>query len=323
MNQNQKIKEIIKILKLKKSFLITSHIDPDGDAIGSQIALFLFLKKWNKKVSIINESSVPEIYNFLPNSNIITSEDKKEIFEVVLALDCGDFNRIGKIKEICKKAKYIINIDHHITNTNFGMINYIDKKSSSCGEQIYKIIKMADKSLLDKEIATCLYTAIITDTGSFKYSNTTLLTHQVAIELMKYKIDLPLIYKEVYHKKSFSSIKALSKALSNFKIENVGKIGWITFPYKICQNYTPEDIEGIIEIPQSIKNIEMVIFLKEWQKNKIKVTFRSNGNINVGDLAQSFNGGGHAKASGCMICDTLKNAKKQIDDKIKELYIDE
>ncbi|MFH1613441.1 MAG: bifunctional oligoribonuclease/PAP phosphatase NrnA [bacterium] len=319
MNQTQKIKEILEILKVKNNFLITSHIDPDGDSIGSQIALFLFLKKMGKKVSIINESSIPDVYKFLPNSNMIALENKKENFEVAIVLDCGDFDRAGKIKEICKKTKYIINIDHHITNNNFGNINYVDGKSSSCGEQIYKIIEMADKSLLDKEISICLYTAIMTDTGSFKYNNTSLLTHKIAIELMKYEIDPYDIYKKAYYDKSLLSLKLLSKALVSLKVDKSGKIAWIVLPYEICKNYSLEDTEGIIEIPRSIKNIEMVIFFKEWQKDKVKITFRSNENIDVSKIAKFFNGGGHFQASGCMIFDTLKNAKKQVFNKIKEL----
>ena len=165
--------EIIKVLQENNNFLITSHINLDGDGIGSELALYFILKKLNKKAIILNQDRLPKIYDFLPDSGKVhyledNSVNPKKI-DVVIALDCSNIKRIGKTYEIFKDIKTIINIDHHKSNENYGSINYVDYSTSSVGEIIYELIKSIDIDLLDEKISTCLFTAIMTDTGSFRY----------------------------------------------------------------------------------------------------------------------------------------------------------
>ena len=167
--------DIKKVFQRNKNFLITAHVNLDGDAIGSELALYFILKKLNKKVIILNQDRLPKIYNFLPDSDKIcylkeNYIDAKSI-DVGIMLDCSNIKRVGKTYDIFRDIKTVINIDHHKSNDNYGNLNYVDTSASSVGEIIYELINFIDPDLLDDKISTCLFTAILTDTGSFRYSN--------------------------------------------------------------------------------------------------------------------------------------------------------
>ncbi len=317
--------EIIKVLQENNNFLITSHINLDGDGIGSELALYFILKKLNKKAIILNQDRLPKIYDFLPDSDKVhyledNSINPKKI-DVVIALDCSNIKRIGKTYEIFKDIKTIINIDHHKSNENYGSINYVDYSTSSVGEIIYELIKSIDIDLLDEKISTCLFTAIMTDTGSFRYSNISSKTFGVASHLTRHGVKPHLIANNIYNRNTYPGLKLLGEALLTLEINESSCVSWLIITRKMLNNTNAnnEDIEGIIDITTTLNNVEISILFRETKNNKIKVSFRSKGNFDVNKFAGKFKGGGHPNAAGCLCSGKLEEIKESI---LSELFDD-
>jgi len=310
--------EITKVVQTNNNFLITSHMNLDGDGIGSELAFYFILKKLNKNPIILNQDRLPKIYDFLPGSNKVrhledNCIDPKSI-DVGIVLDCSNIKRIGKTYEIFKDIKTIINIDHHNSNENYGDLNYIDSSASSVGEIIYEFINFIDSDLLDDKISTSLYTAIITDTGSFRYSNVSSKTFKVAADLTSYKIKPHLIADNIYNRNTYTGLKLLGKALLTLEVDSSNYFSWLTITRKMLNETKAKDeeIEGIIDIATTLNNIEISILFRETKENKIKVSFRSKGNFNVNKFAGKFKGGGHPNAAGCLCSGRLDEIKEKI-----------
>jgi len=310
--------EITKVVQMNNNFLITSHMNLDGDGIGSELAFYFILKKLNKNPIILNQDRLPKIYDFLPGSNKVrhledNCIDPKSI-DVGIVLDCSNIKRIGKTYEIFKNIETVINIDHHNSNENYGDLNYIDSSASSVGEIIYEFINFIDSDLLDDKISTSLYTAIITDTGSFRYSNVSSKTFKVAADLTSYKIKPHLIADNIYNKNTYTGLKLLGKALLTLEVDSSNYFSWLTITRKMLNETKAKDeeIEGIIDIATTLNNIEISILFRETKENKIKVSFRSKGNFNVNKFAGKFKGGGHPNAAGCLCSGRLDEIKEKI-----------
>ncbi len=310
--------EITKVVQTNNNFLITSHMNLDGDGIGSELAFYFILKKLNKNPIILNQDRLPKIYDFLPGSNKVrhledNCIDPKSI-DVGIVLDCSNIKRIGKTYEIFKNIETVINIDHHNSNENYGDLNYIDSSASSVGEIIYEFINFIDSDLLDDKISTSLYTAIITDTGSFRYSNVSSKTFKVAADLTSYKIKPHLIADNIYNKNTYTGLKLLGKALLTLEVDSSNYFSWLTITRKMLNETKAKDeeIEGIIDIATTLNNIEISILFRETKENKIKVSFRSKGNFNVNKFAGKFKGGGHPNAAGCLCSGRLDEIKEKI-----------
>ena len=310
--------EITKVVQMNNNFLITSHMNLDGDGIGSELAFYFILKKLNKNPIILNQDRLPKIYDFLPGSNKVRHLEDNCIdpkgIDVGIVLDCSNIKRIGKTYEIFKDIKTIINIDHHNSNENYGDLNYIDSSASSVGEIIYEFINFIDSDLLDDKISTSLYTAIITDTGSFRYSNVSSKTFKVAADLTSYKIKPHLIADNIYNKNTYTGLKLLGKALLTLEVDSSNYFSWLTITRKMLNETKAKDeeIEGIIDIATTLNNIEISILFRETKENKIKVSFRSKGNFNVNKFAGKFKGGGHPNAAGCLCSGRLDEIKEKI-----------
>jgi len=310
--------EITKVVQTNNNFLITSHMNLDGDGIGSELAFYFILKKLNKNPIILNQDRLPKIYDFLPGSNKVrhledNCIDPKSI-DVGIVLDCSNIKRIGKTYEIFKNIKTIINIDHHNSNENYGDLNYIDSSASSVGEIIYEFINFIDSDLLDDKISTSLYTAIITDTGSFRYSNVSSKTFKVAADLTSYKIKPHLIADNIYNRNTYTGLRLLGKTLLTLEVDSSNYFSWLTITRKMLNETKAKDeeIEGIIDIATTLNNIEISILFRETKENKIKVSFRSKGNFNVNKFAGKFKGGGHPNAAGCLCSGRLDEIKEKI-----------
>ncbi|RKX91253.1 MAG: hypothetical protein DRP84_11900 [Spirochaetes bacterium] len=310
--------EITKVVQMNNNFLITSHMNLDGDGIGSELAFYFILKKLNKNPIILNQDRLPKIYDFLPGSNKVRHLEDNCIdpkgIDVGIVLDCSNIKRIGKTYEIFKDIKTIINIDHHNSNENYGDLNYIDSSASSVGEIIYEFINFIDSDLLDDKISTSLYTAIITDTGSFRYSNVSSKTFKVAADLTSYKIKPHLIADNIYNRNTYTGLKLLGKALLTLEVDSSNYFSWLTITRKMLNETKAKDeeIEGIIDIATTLNNIEISILFRETKENKIKVSFRSKGNFNVNKFAGKFKGGGHPNAAGCLCSGRLDEIKEKI-----------
>lgn len=315
--------EITKLLEKNNSFLITSHKNIDGDAIGSELALYFILKKLNKKPIILNQDRLPRIYNFLPDSDKVHCLEDNYIniknIDVGIIVDCSNFERIEETYKIFKNIKNIINIDHHNSNKKFGKLNYIDSGASSVGEIIYDLIKFINLDLLDEKISTCLYTAIITDTGSFRYSNVSSKTFSIVSDLASQGIKPNLIADNIYNRNTYSGLKLLGEALLTLEVDKSNYVSWLTITRDMLNNTeaNDEEVEGIIDIARTLENTEVSILFRETKDHKIKVSFRSKGDFNVNEFAGKFNGGGHPNSSGCVCSGKITEVKEKI---LSELF---
>ncbi len=308
--------KVIEILRSKKSFLITSHLRPDGDAIGSQLALASLLEEMGKSAFIVNVDPVPETFRFLSGSDRILNDFTSPDYpEIAIVLDSSDLDRIGRTADLVREAKLIINIDHHISNSRFGNINLIEGKAAAVGEQIFSLIRSLGFSV-GKERAVSLYTAILMDTGAFQYANTTENTHQIVSSLLKEGVDSAEIAEKVYQKPSFSRQKLLGLVLTALRKNSQGRIVWSRLTREMCREAEAKDSEsgGFINYIQSLEGAELALFFQETdKKNQIRISFRGKGKeIDVNDLARQFGGGGHKLAAGCL----MEGSIEEVEDKI-------
>ncbi len=299
-----KVKKIVNVLKNKKSFLITSHINIDGDGVGSEISLYLALKKMGKKVEILNQDKTPAIFKFLPFSRLIKTFNEKikmEKFDAGIIVDCGNIERVGKVKEIVEKIPFIINIDHHLTNSEFGNINWIDSSFSSSGEMVYFICR--ELTEIDKNQAICLYTSILYDTSCFVHhlSDYTL---DIVKDLINKKINPEKIAQKIFFEKSIQSVNLFKSALQTLKFNRSKKVCLMKVSKEIFKKTRAkeEHTEGFVDFLISIKGAEVGILFKE-KDNGVKVSMRSKGKIDVESIAKKFGGSGHREAAGCFFKD--------------------
>ena len=232
------LKKAIACIKKHRYFLITSHVNPEGDALGSELAFYTLLKKLGKFATIINEDNLPYGYDFLPQKSHIKKfrRNIKGIrFDCLVALDCSDLMRTGEVYRMNIGNKPVLNIDHHISNERFGGVNWIEPNASSCSEMIYRLYKKLHVPL-DRDSAIFLYAGMLTDTGSFHYHNTTSFTHKAVSELLKFNLDIPKIYKNIYQDIPFTDMKLLMKIFPRMRLEAGGKIAWFKIERSILKN---------------------------------------------------------------------------------------
>jgi phosphoesterase RecJ-like protein len=305
-------KEIIQVIENHNSFVISTHISPDGDALGAQLGLYSFLKDLGKQVWAVNTDPVPAVYTFLPFSDVILSRPPSDPFEILIIVDAGSFVRIGDdLSKVLLPEKAIINIDHHLTNDRFGNYNWIDADACAVSELIYKLIKRYGMSIGQKR-AICLYTGIMTDTGGFRFSNTTTVAHRIAAELIAEGISVDRISRFVYESLPSSRIKLLGLALSTLQVSLDGKIAWIRVTQNMYERTgtTQEDTENFIDYVKSIDTVEIALFFVELKNGKTKVSFRSKNEFDVSKVASNLGGGGHQRAAGCTIKASVDETEK-------------
>lgn len=315
------MEKAIKAIKENDRFLIISHIGLEGDSIGSQSALKILLKKLGKKSVVVNGGEVSPQYEFLDIKNdIILDLNTKIDYDAVIVLDCPVVKRIGKASKFLKKDKILINIDHHISNTDFGDVNWIEPHASSCGEMVYWLYKSLDIPI-DKRAALFIYVAILTDTGSFAYECTTSRTHTIVAELIKKGLKPDFIYQVLYENKTLAEVRLLQDALSKIRLINDGKIAYTHVSKDALGklDLSLEATEGFINYARAIKGVKVaIIFLENpLDRGYIQISFRSKGEVNVDKLASVFGGGGHKNASGCLIEGGLRDVMKKVLDKVK------
>jgi len=313
---NENMDRVIKVLKEKKRFLLTAHVDPEGDSMGSQLALFYILKEMGKEAVLVDQDKVPCNIKFLPGADMVSNEIPDNFFpEVVVVLDCPVLERIGNVREYLKEGQLIVNVDHHISNEYYGDINWVESGVSSVGEMLFLLAeKMGVR--INEEMAKAMYTAIVTDTGMFKYTNTSKQTHRVAGELVATGINPKNMFSEIFEKKSIHSLKLLGKVLNTLQVENEGTIAHISVTKQMYKDVGGDSVstEEFIGFPRSIKGVEVALFFKESTEipGRINVSFRSSGKVDVNAIAGCFGGGGHAEASGCIFNCSIEEAREQV-----------
>jgi len=319
------LKRAIEAIRRNKRFLITAHTSLEGDALGSEIAFYYLIKKLGKCAVIVNQDAVPANCSFLPFANNIKHLDRKTKnidFDCMVYLDCADLRRAGDIYKLNVKNKPVINIDHHVSNNKFAQVNWVDAKCSSASEMVYKLYKEMGVSI-DKKVAVCLYTGILSDTGSFRYTNTASHTHLAAAELMSCGIDTADIYRKVYADIPYVDMKFLSKILPTIKRECHGQVAYCLLHASLLKKQkriTFDLSENILSFARAIRGIKVVVLFKEnlGLRREVRVNFRSHGAVDVNKIARSFSGGGHKTAAGCTIGGSLDSVKKRVLKKVRE-----
>ncbi len=300
---------------------IGGHIRPDGDCVGSCLALYLYLKKVLKEATIKVFLEKPrDIFNCIEGFyDIEDASNVNQNYDVFIALDCNE-ERLGDAAPIFRNAKKKINIDHHISNTGCGDINYIYPNASSTSELIYELM---DEAFVDKEIAKAIYIGIIHDTGVLQYSNTSPKTLQVTANLLSFDFDFSKIIDETFYEKTYVQNQVLGRALleSVLFMNNTCIVSCVDKKNMDFYNVTPADLEGIVNQLRYTKGVECAIFLYESDFQQYKVSMRSGGQIDVAVIAQYFGGGGHKRAAGCSIngtvYDVINNLSLQIEKQME------
>ncbi|MBN3033774.1 MAG: bifunctional oligoribonuclease/PAP phosphatase NrnA [Candidatus Saganbacteria bacterium] len=312
--------EIKNALKNAKTALIATHVDPDGDAIGSALALGMVLEQLGIRTAYYCQDSVPQIYRFLPGADKIKREVKDfNRFDVACVVDASDLARVGGRLDLKQCAPLIINLDHHPDNTLFGDVNCV-KQSSCVGELIYDLAVLF-KIKVDKKMADCLYTSIITDTGNFRYDNTTVKTFLIAAELLKAGVDPHELTTRIYDNKSVPAVRIAARALSGVKFSGDRQVGWSVVTEGMMEEVgaKSEDVVGIVDAIRAIEGVEVAVFFRE-EKGKVKINFRSKDRVNVSELARRFGGGGHLKAAGAVVSGEIAEVELNVTrDIIKHL----
>jgi bifunctional oligoribonuclease and PAP phosphatase NrnA len=303
--KKMEINSVISEISNSKNIAITFHKSPDGDSIGSALALFQGLSSKGKEVSILSTEEIPEDFKFLPGSLNIDPEkfEVESKTECVIVLDCGDKKRINANLNFENRNYKIINIDHHVTNEKYGDINYIDTKAAAMSEIIYDILIELNVEI-NKDIAKCLYTSLITDTGSFKYSSTSERTHRIAGKLISTGFDFTGVHRIVFDNKKIENIKLLGRAIDNMKLID-NRICIIKVTKAMIDDISKDqdiDTHDIVNTGLEIGTVEVSVLLKE-SEDKIKVSLRSKNYVDVRKIAEKFGGGGHIRAAGLQVSD--------------------
>lgn len=301
------------VLKRGRSFIITSHQHPDGDAVGSEIGLGLALKELGKEVAVVAVEPLPQMYHFLPGSVLVETFRESHLlaYDCGVVLDCTGFDRLSpEIRKVLDGCDILVNIDHHISNTRFAGINIVDTAAAATGELLYKILTALHIGI-SPEVATNLYAALVTDTGNFQYQNTTPGCHLTAASLLEKGADYQLVHQRLHENRTLSSLRLLEKSLSTLTVDQDGLIAWMAVPWRYYQETGSriEDSDEFINYPKSIAGVEVGILFKETDEQEVRVGFRSKNWLDVNALAAVFGGGGHERAAGCTVRGNLEEAE--------------
>lgn len=305
-------REVVKLIKSHKSFLITTHVNPDGDGLGAESSLFLALRKLGKKVQVVNHDHLPKRFGYLAFSPYYQASDRIPPHEVCFVLDAGDFTRI---REGVKREEFgtLVNIDHHYSNDHFGDYNLVLPEAAATGDVVYRLIK-ALKVKMDKGIAEGIYTSIVTDTGRFRYSNTTPHIFRLAAELEEAGADISHISEHIFGDISREAMELNRLALATIQVSGDGTIGSMSLTRGdfLKSGASDDDTENLINVVRNLDTVKIAIFLKERPDGQIKLSLRSKNGVNVAEVARLFHGGGHAYASGAVLQGPLDKALQAV-----------
>jgi bifunctional oligoribonuclease and PAP phosphatase NrnA len=307
--------EIAEALRRYDSFAVLSHVRPDGDALGSQIALGLALRQLGKKVKVWNEEGLLEKFSFFPGGEIVTlPPNDPEDFDVVIALDTATRPRLGTPLQAIGKCKLWINIDHHPSNPRYGDLVHIDPTAPATGQILFELLQSQDLPL-DEMIAENLFAAISTDTGSFQYPNTTARTFEIAADILRCGINVGRLSQQLYENYPRRRIELLRVLLDRMRFDAEGKVASFSLPLATANELgvIPEDNEGLIDHLRAIQGVIIAIFFEELADGKIRVSMRSKDErADVCEICLSFKGGGHKLAAGARVPGTLEEVAEKV-----------
>src|SRR5438093_6235982 len=305
------LSQVVELIESKSCFGITSHVRPDGDSLGSSLGLYWLLRSLEKDVEVIMRDAAPHAYRQLPGAEAIrVTPSVDRPYDAVFVIECSDIDRPGLID---LEKQFVVNIDHHSTTELFGTINWIDSTASAVGEMIYNLSK-ATGVRVTKEIAECLYTALLTDTGSFHYSNTTERTFKIASELVRTGVKPAKTAEAIFGRYKWPKIDLLSQVLATARSDESGHITWMeqTLEMQEQTRASEEDADGFVNYPLSVGEVEATALFKECSPGVYRTSLRSKGDVNVAKVAEQFGGGGHRNAAGCTLKGKLESVERQL-----------
>lgn len=305
--------EIVELLGQAEKVLLCTHIFPDGDALGSQLGLGHALTAMGKEVYLYCEEPASYLLAFLPGCDELIPFFPDELdFDCAVSLDCGDRRRLGNQHNDLLEIRPFIALDHHAAHQEFGDLRWVDSNRSSTGEMVYDLIRLLG-ARISEECAYCLYTAILTDTGSFRYESTTSHTMRVAADLMEYGISVPEICGHIYDNYSKNRLQLLQQVLASLELFSDDKIAVIKVTNELFEatQTTGADTELFINFPRSLQSVKVAVFLKETPDNLVGVSMRAKGDVDVAKVARRFGGGGHVNAAGFKLPDVTSKELQQ------------
>lgn len=316
--------EVLAFLRSHDGFLLSSHVNADGDAISALLAMGNLLTKLGKRHRIILHDKTPDQkFKFLPQFETIESYYsgmlKGDTIRSAILLDTPGFGRIGDVATLVKSGQIIeiLNIDHHESNDGFGTLRFLDERASSSSELVYRLCRRLNVPF-DASLASQIYTGIMFDTGRFQFANTSPDTFMICAEMVAAGAQPDLISGAVYNEKSYESIRTLGKVLLTLERYLDGKVCMMHIPKE--DFHEDIDLEGFVDYGIAIREVEVSVFFKEYETNRYRLSLRSRGKVNVNQLASAFSGGGHARAAGCFIDGPLKEAKRQLLEELKKYF---
>ncbi|MEL7564317.1 MAG: bifunctional oligoribonuclease/PAP phosphatase NrnA [Dehalobacterium sp.] len=312
---NSRMAEIAEVITNNDRILITAHVLPDGDSIGSVVGLGLALESLGKEVYLVMQDKVPDMYCFLPGTEkILFSHELSAKPRLAVFLDCSDISRVGDnwIEPLLQDIP-VINIDHHVSNEYFGTYNYVDAHAAATAEIVYSLVTELNVDIT-KDMASALYTGMVMDTGSFQYQNTTRQTFITAASLLEKGVDLSTIRENIYESKSLKNYRLISAAIDNLQFGVDGKVAWTYLDQEIMKKLhaDSEHCEGIVSYPISLENVKIGLFFREMENGDVKVGLRCRSGYDVNKIALQFGGGGHQQAAGCTLKGPLHEAINKV-----------
>ena len=304
---------VLQEIRGRRHFVVTSHARPDGDAIGSALACGQILRRMGKQADVVMHDGVPRIYQDLPFADRVIQADVAPPSDAAIVLECDSIKRtlLGGLED-----RFLISIDHHVSGRNFAQVNWIDSSAMATAELVYRMARLAGVPV-DPDIATCLYTALMTDTGSFMFEGTNEHTFALARELVLAGADPARCARHIYFGHSTAKLRLLGAALSNLHRE--GSLAWIWVTQEQMERFgaREEDCEGLVNYALSIGDVQVAIFFRELPDRRWRVSLRSKGEVNVSTVAEHFGGGGHKCASGCSLEGPLSVAVAQVVERLR------
>lgn len=302
----------------KKTFLITAHEKLDGDALGAELAFWHLLKGMGKEATIYNQDPTPGNYRFLPGSErIVNSLPPLDGFEVAVILDCSELERVGKEAGRLGSIPHLINIDHHVSNGGFCEATFLDSEASSTGELVFRLVGHLGETITPP-MATALYTAILTDTGGFRYGNTSPQALAAAAALVEAGARPQWISENVYESNPPEKLRLLAEVLPTLSLEAGGRVASLTVLQRMfaASGALPEHTEGFVDIPRTIHGVDVSVLFSELPDGRFKVSMRSKGQVDVEQVARAFGGGGHLNAAACRLEGDLPEVRRRIIEEI-------
>jgi phosphoesterase RecJ-like protein len=321
------LQEAATFLRERDDFLIVSHVQPDGDAISSTVATGWLLEKLGKKFTMLNEGSVPARLRFLwKSSEIFTAGDNQpeRQYRNVICVDCADYARVGRTNQWFAQDAELLNIDHHPTNDGFGRVNLMKFHAAATAEILFELLDELGL-VLDADIATAIYTGLLTDTGGFRYSNTSPLVMAMASRLLEAGVNGPELAELLLERMTMGQLRIIQRGLSRLSFSPDQRISWLWVNSEDTEESgaTNDDLEGLVNYPRNIEGVEVGLLFKQNGQESVKVSLRSAGRVNVAAVAQHFGGGGHVRAAGCRLTDPLPEVIRQVVDVVQKALDEE